>query len=274
MQCLHPIVIRNPHADTGLLAGEFSHLEVPCGRCIACRINKTRDWQTRMLMESFYWDDMVFMTYTYDEANIPPDYSIHKKEMQNYFKRLRKACGKEIKYFACGEYGDQFGRPHYHAIIFGLNAIRDRKVIEDSWQKKGNVFFGCVSHKSMRYVAKYTQKKICGPNAFSHYAGREPEFLLCSQGLGDRFMIEYEDRLKNDGYFQYLGKKWPVPQRMKNKFYSRLDKYDSMLKNRVKYENAPVIPMEVRERRIISMINRFARPEYQIACDPYWYEKE
>ena len=48
-------------------------------------------------------------------------------------KRLRKKKGanqnQPIRYYQCGEYGDKFGRPHYHAILFNTN-FRDREIIQ------------------------------------------------------------------------------------------------------------------------------------------------
>lgn len=275
MQCLHPVIIRNPHRDTGLLPGEYSMIEVPCGRCIACRINKTRDWQVRLLMESFYWDNMSFVTLTYSPECVPVDFSVHKRCLQLFFKRLRWNLGdREIRYFASGEYGDMFGRPHYHAIIFGLDPLRDRMIVEDSWHDQGIVHFGSVTSKSIRYTCKYVQKKLGGLKGDEFYQGREKEFCVCSQHLGDDYMIEYQDKLKKDGYFQFQGKKYPLPLRFKNKFMSRFDKYEKMLDNRERYKAMPDIPIEVRERRILNMINRYAKPEYQIHFDPYWFNKE
>ena len=205
----------------------------------------------------------------------PLDFSIHKRELQLFFKRLRFNAGdREIKYFASGEYGDKFGRPHYHAIIFGIDPLRDRILVEDSWQDKGIVHFGSVTSKSIRYTCKYVQKKLGGDLAKEVYDGREKEFCLCSQRLGDDYMEEYRDKLIDDGYFQFLGKRYPLPMRFKQKFMTRIDKYNRMLENRERYKGAPDVPYEVRERRILNMINRYARPEYQIHFDPYWYNKE
>lgn len=57
-----------------------------------------------------------FVTFTYNEENLPPNRSLRRKDMTDYWKRLRKSLegtGKKIKYYMCGEYGDQFERPHY-----------------------------------------------------------------------------------------------------------------------------------------------------------------
>ena len=41
---------------------------------------------------------------------------------KKFMKRLRKRFkGKRIRFYMCGEYGEQFDRPHFHACIFGVD---------------------------------------------------------------------------------------------------------------------------------------------------------
>lgn len=67
----------------------------------------------------------IFLTLTYHDAWLPKRayYATLKKEdLTNFIKRLRKALGKnKIKYYGCGEYGEQTQRPHYHLAVFGLD---------------------------------------------------------------------------------------------------------------------------------------------------------
>lgn len=118
MQCTKPVFL----AREGL--------NVPCGKCMACRIARSREWTTRLIHELSYWDKASFVTLTYDNEHLPSDNSLSVRHWQLFMKRLRKQVEPlKIKYFASGEYGDKFGRPHYHAIIFGLDFIRDAEVI-------------------------------------------------------------------------------------------------------------------------------------------------
>jgi hypothetical protein len=106
--------------------GSPQGLYVPCGKCIACRIARTREWTVRIMHEMSCHDNAVFATLTYDDDHLPPDRSISKDELQRFIKRLRKELGdRKIRYFACGEYGETTNRPHYHAIIFGLGLTED-----------------------------------------------------------------------------------------------------------------------------------------------------
>ena len=120
MVCLHPSRIRvkgKPYGSPG------SVLEVPCGRCLPCRIEKTREWKVRLLHELDAHESAVFVTLTYDPDHLPEDLSVSKRELQLYIKRVRFAHEpRKIKYFGCGEYGEQYGRPHYHIFmkVFGF----------------------------------------------------------------------------------------------------------------------------------------------------------
>lgn len=128
-----------------------------------------------------------FITLTY--ADDP--YSLCVRDWQLFAKRLRKKCGS-FRFVMCGEYGERLGRPHYHALLFGLSFddgvsvgkdIYRSAVLESVWPH-GFSSFGSLTFESAAYVARYTVKKINGPSAPEHYDGRMPEFLLCSRRPG------------------------------------------------------------------------------------------
>ena len=130
----------------------------------------------------------VFITLTYNEENLPSDGSISKAELQKFFKRLRKALGERvIKYYACGEYGEESGRPHYHAIIFGVSLL-ERDIIQESW-KFGFIQCGTVTYDSCRYVAQYVDKKYNGDTAKKVYGEKQVPFQLCSKGIGKTWAL-------------------------------------------------------------------------------------
>lgn len=103
MRCANPLVMYvngDPHS-------------FGCGHCLACKIQRSREWSFRLSVEASYWKDASFLTLTYNDENLPPDGSLVKADLQKFFKRLRKDLANPIKYYACGEYGDRFKRPHY-----------------------------------------------------------------------------------------------------------------------------------------------------------------
>ena len=169
MQCTSPMRIKNPDRFKFKKPNESvgsEWLEVPCGHCIACRIARTREWTIRLLHESEFWSDTSFLTLTYNDDFLPSDGSLVPRDLTLFFKRLRKDLShdrRKIKYYACGEYGDTYGRPHYHAIVFGISP-NDKKLVEENWPY-GFVRIGTVTYDSCRYVAGYVQKKLYGKGA-------------------------------------------------------------------------------------------------------------
>lgn len=226
MQCNNPITLnfrKNP-----LVYARFPHgLVVPCGKCIACKISKAREWSLRILHEMDSWDKRVFLTLTYNDENIPENYTVKKTEFQKFIKRLRKNYGKKIKYYGCGEYGEQTDRPHYHLILFGIG-IEDLKidrnnnvisgVLVDSW-RLGNINAGSVTYDSARYVAQYIDKKYDKQKAEEVYLknGREIPFQLCSLGMGLDFVKKNSEQLEEQLYTTVKGVKCTLPRYYKNK---------------------------------------------------------
>lgn len=204
MQCTNPVLIRNPYPQMG--KPESFGMWVPCGKCVSCRIARAREWSTRLLHEASYFKEVSFITLTIDDDHMPFDMSLHKQELQLFFKRLRKfLTGTKLRYYACGEYGEKRGRPHYHAILFGFDDPMKRydfslrayraPTLERFW-KAGNVTTGSVNYDSIRYVADYIGKSFSGPLAITKYYDEaplgplyrlNPPFRISSLGLGKRW---------------------------------------------------------------------------------------
>jgi len=219
-------------------------VQVPCGRCIGCRIDYSRQWAVRCMHEASLHDQNCFITLTYDNEHLPVDHSISKKEIQRFWKRLRKYTGKKIRYFCCGEYGEQNNRPHYHAILFGFdfndktlfskkngNLLFRSNTLEKAW-KFGFSTIGTVTFESCAYVARYVMKKRKGKpeqvdaNGISnaeHYrlvdadTGEtfdvEPEFCTMSlkPGIGANWFDLYSDSDLDKDYLTIAGVKHKLP---------------------------------------------------------------
>ena len=194
----------------------YHSLSIPCGQCIGCRLEKSRQWAIRCSLESQLYENSYFLTLTYNDEHLPKTGSLVPDDLQKFLKKLRRyieyhGSDKKIRFFACGEYGDNFCRPHYHAIIYNLD-IPDLKRFSTSFNgdiyytsetinqiwKNGYVIIGQVTFESCAYVARYVTKKITGAQADEHYNGREPEFVRMSRrpGIGSAWL----DRYKNDVY--------------------------------------------------------------------------
>ena len=172
-------------------------------------------WSVRCYHESTQHDKTSFITLTYNDENLPSDGRIEKKHLQNFFKRLRKRYPPQsLRYFACGEYGDQTNRPHYHAIIFGEDFRFDKvdinselytsPFLESVWGF-GNVSIAPVTMASICYVCGYVTKKMDDPDTFN-LMSRRP-------GIGHNWFQKYQDDLARTGTVTIEGREWPIPKR-------------------------------------------------------------
>lgn len=158
---------------------------IPCGRCVGCLLERTRQWAVRLVHERVMTSQTPvdpedpgrgflpssFVTLTYDDSHLPAE-GLVKADLQKFFRRVRKS-GRPFRYFACGEYGGRTRRAHYHAILFGLDFSSDRRfhsfsrnarlyssdVLDGLWSK-GRCLIGDVSYHSCSYVARYVVKSL------------------------------------------------------------------------------------------------------------------
>ncbi len=181
MLCGKPVTLPLPYKDR----------VVPCGQCLACRINRRRKWTARILLEASQCAGSSFLTLTYDEEHVPKVVCdgllqdvLVKKELQTYLQQLRDnpRLGR-IRYFACGEYGDKFGRPHYHIVLFGKHSNEQNYETFKALWGKGRITLSELNENRAAYVAAYTVKKWTNEKT-EKLAGRPPEFTLMSRRPG------------------------------------------------------------------------------------------
>lgn len=216
MPCYTPLKahrIRNGVNDYGITFNPNStdivhSLSLPCGSCIGCKKTRARDWAVRCTHEASMYEDNSFITLTYNEENIPKDGSLNHIHFQKFMKRLRKfiknSDDRKVKYFMCGEYGENYERPHYHLCLFNYrfpdeeaagisksgDPVYSSKILENLW-KKGYCNYGEVTFQSAAYVAGYIDKKINGKNSKDYYGDRKPEYTTCSNGIGKTWFQRY-----------------------------------------------------------------------------------
>lgn len=156
--------------------------------------------------EASLYERNCFLTLTYDREHVPSDGSLNKTHFQLFVKRLRKRFGPGIRYYHCGEYGEQLGRPHYHALLFNHD-FSDKKffsvrndlplytsdALSELWPS-GFSTVGSVTFESAAYVARYVMKKVTGARAVDHYQGRQPEYTTMSRrpGIGARWYAQFK----------------------------------------------------------------------------------
>ncbi len=196
-------------------------LEVACGQCLGCRVDHRLMWSIRIIHESSMYLDQYgnsWATLTYRDADactdqqfknrhyVPQDYSLRPSHVSGFIRSLRRANkNHKIRYFYCGEYGDENQRPHYHICIFNhsfddLYLWKDDEGLytytSESLQKHWPYGFTTVAELNLRtaaYTAGYALKKITGKRAWDHYLRSTehgeaywllPEYIRMSTGRG------------------------------------------------------------------------------------------
>lgn len=188
----------------------YMPIGIPCGQCIGCRLDFSRQWAVRCVHEASLYDENCFITCTYRPEDLPVDGSLVKWHFQDFMKRLRKYyTGRRIRFYMCGEYGERLSRPHYHACLFNVDfvdkvvvgeddgyVLYSSQILEDIW---GFGFCSVcdVTFESAAYCARYVCKKVTGCARYEHYVNDdgvmlEPEFSLMSRGGKNGHGIGYE----------------------------------------------------------------------------------
>lgn len=240
MDCSHPRTIKNPRT------GKWMY--VPCQHCIGCRLAKTREWKLRLMMENSMWKESCFITLTYDDdhLHVTPcgHVTLWPDDIQKFFKRVRQSLHRWkmkndpdyrfdyekhresmwmaepfripspplLKNYYCGEYGDKFGRPHFHAIVYGTKfdhkgswwihhyegdvPVYTSNELIDLWPY-GLPTVDVVNPERCGYVAGYVQKKIYYDpmQYFREYGCCVFPYARQSQGLALSYYKEHEDDL-------------------------------------------------------------------------------
>lgn len=242
-------------------------IDLPCGQCIGCRLERSRQWAVRMMHEASLHQDNCFLTLTYDPQHLPGDLSLDKRHFQLFMKRFRKRCGK-VRFFHCGEYGESSGRPHYHAIFFGFdfpdkevyterNGVRlySSALLDELWGL-GVCRIGAVSFESCAYVARYVMKKVTGDSAESFYSRVSlsgsvysvlPEYCTMSRRPG----------IARQWFEEYGSEAYPSDEVISRGFPSRPPRY---------YDNL----LEASEPEVFSVVKRkrvATAKERSLVCD-------
>ena len=163
-------------------------------------------------------EDNCFITLTFNNESLfarENPGSVDVRDFQLFMKRLRKVRNEKIRYFHCGEYGEKFSRPHYHAILFNCDfpdkilhsVINDNRLytsaeLDNLWGF-GFASIGECTFESAAYVARYCMKKINGDLADDHYQWvdeetgelrpKNPEYSTMSRrpGIGKKWFDKY-----------------------------------------------------------------------------------
>lgn len=246
-------------------------VEIPCGTCMGCRVNKKSQWALRIMHEAMLHEENCFITLTYTDeelSNRKNPHTLNKSDGQKFIKRLRNKIkadtpkGEEVKkilYYMAYEYGDETMRPHMHAIIFNHNfndkeiwsekddnKLYTSKELDEIWGM-GMCTIGAVTKDTATYTAGYTTKKITGEMAKEHYKVADengeifeiiPECATMSTrpAIGKNWFIKFQNDLEKD-YITHKGVKYGIPA-----YYDKL-----------KTKEDPINMDDVKEKREMNM---------------------
>lgn len=192
----------------------------------------------RLFHESKYHESSIFVTFTYNDDNLPRNSfgfpTLRKSDFQDFMKRLRKELSpRKVRVFYCGEYGGQVGRPHYHAILFGMNTD-DLKVIEKKWNK-GFVSVSDLTLGRCYYTAKYILKNEVYSYEYCISRNIEPQFVQGSNrpGIGFKYLSENSGKFLSELQLKFRGKCVPFPRY----YYKKLKEMDEFISYRMNFNN-------------------------------------
>lgn len=236
MKCINPITLKD---DT----------VVPCGYCGNCVRRKQQEWSIRIGIEEEHCFSSYFITLTYSNETLPMKDGVSQlcmADTQKFLKRLRKFQNKQfdglepIRYYLVGEYGEKYGRAHYHAIIFNL-IPKSVSNLEEIWGK-GRVHIGRVTPASVNYVTSYVITRY-------HYPGREPPFSTMSKkpGLGYQYLTQSSINFHNYGQIDFLSR-YGVKRALPRYYFDRL--FDYELRRRIRKRQ--LLDRELQEQKSLS----------------------
>lgn len=273
MACYHPIPAWQ--GENGVVKLwpplDKENLALPCGNCIGCKAARANQWAKRCAHEAKNWTNNIFVTLTYDNEHLPPGGYLDAAELQRFFKRLRRDRERNreayssdhrhrISYFACGEYGEKYERPHYHALIFNTDfadkyktgvrkghTIFHSDTLAKNWTH-GKTEVGYATPAAANYIAQYAMKRL-GKGDFDPATGeyKPAPFLRMSTrpAIGYAWLDKFKDDLQN-GYLVDQGKKTAVPRT----YLNRLKRIDPELEEEITFNKSKFIaPDDTPERR-------------------------
>lgn len=220
MACTNPLHAWEPneYTRTGKMkpvfklekGNKYNPIQLPCGKCPGCRADQRRDWGVRCYHESKMHEQSAFLTLTYRDA---PE-RLDKYHVDIFLQRMRDHYGK-VRYFACGEYGGQTHRPHYHMLLFGYDFSGGPYVaqktetrytnleVEKLWEH-GEIDICRLTPETCFYTAGYCLKKSGQKDTFSMQSRYPP--------IGKRWVEEHWDSMRRLGHVTINGQINPIPK--------------------------------------------------------------
>lgn len=210
---------------------QFKVMEVPCGNCIRCRLDYSKDWANRCTLEASQYAFNYFITLTYDDDHLvkgvydnPTLVRDHIKQfIKSLRQKLKRKYGHEgVRYFGCAEYSPTL-RPHYHIILFNCplpdlstdfydseghvshhksscgGFYEYSQFVKDCWPH-GNILIADCNWNTSSYVSSYVLKKQKGEDSKIYKSfGIVPPFTYQSTrpGIGANYYYDHKQEIMN-----------------------------------------------------------------------------
>lgn len=220
-----------------------------------CRLNRRRLWTARLMLESCLHESSFFSTLTYDKEHLPSGEELCPRDASLFLKRLRAVVSPaKVRFYLVGEYGEERGRPHYHAALYG---VPEESAIREAWGM-GNCHSGFLEEASASYIAGYVTKRMTNRDD-PRLGGRHPEFARMSlkPGIGAGAMEEVARVLFSKdgalsvardgdvaGMVRAANVKWPLGRYLR-----------SVLRGKMGMDSR--LPVEVRRRLALERVAKF-----------------
>lgn len=247
MTCYNPITAYKTESGCVVFSELKRHgnittqLRLPCGQCIGCRLERSRQWAMRCVHEAQMHDNNSFITLTYDDNNLPYRNNLNHADFQKFMKRLRKHTGPtRVRFYMGAEYGSLNERPHFHACLFGWDwadktyfkrspsgeKIYTSATLQQLWPY-GYSSTANVTFQSAAYIARYCIQKVTGQAAELHYKRFDengeyqltPEYnkMSLKPGIGATWLDKYKHDVYNHDHVIINGMECSPP-----KYYDKI----------------------------------------------------
>lgn len=231
---------------------EYPTFDIPCGKCELCRVDMRYSKALRIMLEAESWPGKTyFITLTFNDENLG-DKDLNHREWAQFIKNFRaefceaKYCDisvprhykrygkvrsrtfKQIKQVMCGEYGDTFGRKHFHGIIFNHNfddieftgtyskkgnPVHTSKKLQAVW-KKGFVQVEEVTFDLALYVGSYVTDPMDEDPNHGH---KKKQYGRFGVGIGETWIRKYWRDALSAGCIKTFERDYPIPRYFINK---------------------------------------------------------
>lgn len=228
--------------------GHDEYMTVPCYHCLNCRVDRVNSFIDRAEYEYINYGCGAFVTFTYDDPHLFQNSfidshtgktlnSINKKDGKNFLNSLNKLvhkeadrlkelgienklCRPDYKYVISSEYGDQFNRPHFHCLFFGLDFAYCERLFWRAWKYKGSIQVGPIKNGGIAYCVKYINESSFGLDSFYKYTYHHLEKPSSSHslGFGEGLYLSQLEHIKETGCYSWHGREVPLPSYYKNKY--------------------------------------------------------